>query len=150
MTKKLDVDGFFSKKKLAVVGVSRQKYKFGNTVYYDLKKKGFRVFPVNTHMQTFDNERCFPDLKSLPEPIDGAVLVIPPAQTEQVVKDAADANVPLIWMQQGSESKSAIQFCKEHNITTVTGQCILMFAEPVTSFHKFHRWLNKLFCKLPK
>lgn len=150
MTKKLDVDGFFSKKKLAVVGVSRQKYKFGNTVYYDLKKKGFRVFPVNTHMQTFDNERCFPDLKSLPEPIDGAVLVIPPAQTEQVVKDAADANVPLIWMQQGSESKSAIQFCKEHNITTVIGECILMFAEPVTSFHKFHRWLNKLFGKLPK
>jgi predicted CoA-binding protein len=150
MTRKLDVDRFFSKKKLAVVGVSRQKYKFGNTVYYDLKKKGFRVFPVNAHMQTFDNERCFPDLKSLPEPIDGAVLVIPPAQTEQIVKDAAAANVPLIWMQQGSESKSAVQFCKEHNITTVTGECILMFAEPVAFFHKFHRWLNKLFGKLPK
>jgi predicted CoA-binding protein len=150
MTKKLDVEDFLKQKKLAVVGVSRQKYKFGTTVYYDLMKKGFRVFPVNAHMQTFNNEPCYPDLKSLPEPIDGAVLVIPPAQTEQVVKDAAAANISRIWMQQGSESESAIQFCKEHNITTISGECILMHAEPVSFFHKFHRWINKLCGKLPR
>jgi hypothetical protein len=150
MTRKSDVDGFLKLKKLAVVGVSHQKTKFGSTIYHELKKKGFRVFPVNTHMETFDNERCYPDLKSLPEPVDGAVLVIPPAQTEQVVKDAAAANVPFIWMQQGSESQPAVQFCNDHNITVITGQCILMFLEPVTSVHKFHRWLLKLFGKLPK
>lgn len=150
MTRKLDVDGFLKQKKLAVVGVSRQKTKFGSTIYHELKKKGFRVFPVNAHMETFDGERCYPDLKSLPEPVDGAVLVIPPAQTEQVVKDAAAANIPLIWMQQGSKSEAAVQFCKEHNITTVTGECILLYAEPVDSIHKFHRWLKKIFGRMPK
>jgi predicted CoA-binding protein len=150
MTRKSDVDGFLKQQKLAVVGVSRQKTKFGSTICHELKKKGFRVFPVNVHMETYDGERCYPDLKSLPEPVDGAVLVIPPAQTEQVVKDAAAANVPLIWMQQGSESQSAVQFCNDHNITVITGQCILMFLEPVTSVHRFHRWLWKLFGKLPK
>lgn len=150
MTRKLDVDQFLSQKKLAVVGVSRQKTKFGSNIYHELKKKGFRVFPINPHMETFAGERCYPDLKSLPEPVDGAVLAVPPAQTEQVVKDAAAANVPLIWMQQGSESKTAIQFCKERNITVVSGECILLYAEPVGSIHKFHRWLKKLFGRMPK
>lgn len=150
MARKLDVDQFLNQKKLAVVGVSRQKTKFGSNIYRDLKKKGFQVIPVNPHMETFDSERCYPDLKSLPEPVDGAVLVVPPAQTEQVVKDAAAANVPLIWMQQGSESKTAVQFCKEHNITVVSGECILLYAEPVGSIHKFHRWLKKLFGRMPK
>ncbi len=150
MTRKSDVDGFLKQKKLAVVGVSRKANKFGNYVFRELKQRGFQVFPVNAYMETFDGEHCYPDLKSLPEPVEGVVLAISPAQSEQVVKDAAAANVPLVWMQQGSESAAAVQFCKEHNITAITGQCILMFLEPVTSIHKFHRWLWKLFGKLPK
>jgi predicted CoA-binding protein len=53
-------------------------------------------------------------------------------------------------MQQGSESEKAINYCNENGIDVIHGECILMFAEPVESIHKFHKWLWKIFGKLPK
>lgn len=150
MTSKLDVDSFLSQKKLAVVGVSRNKHKFGNAVYLSLKKGGYHVFAVTPNMETFDGDPCYPDLKSLPEPVTGIVLVVHPAQTEKVVKEAAAANIPFVWMQQGAGSEAAVQFCRENKMTVINGECIMMFVEPVTSIHRFHRWLWKLLGKLPK
>ena len=150
MTKKLDVDAFLKQKKLAVVGVSRQMNKTGNVIYRTLKKSGYQVFPVNPFMETFDGDRCYPDLKSLPEPVTGVVIVIPPEQVEKVLKDAAAANIPFVWLQLKAGSDAAVQFCRENNMTVVSGECIFMFIEPVTSVHKFHRWLWKIFGKLPK
>lgn len=150
MTRKLDVDEFLKQKKLAVVGVSRQMNKTGNVIYQTLKKNGYHVFPVNPYMETFDGDRCYPDLKSLPEHVTGAVLVIPPEQVEKVLKDAAAANITFVWLQLKAGSDAAVQFCRENKMTVVSGECIFMFIEPVTSVHRFHRWLWKILGKLPK
>lgn len=53
-------------------------------------------------------------------------------------------------MQQGSESQAAIDFCKENKIDYVSGECIMMFSEPVQSIHRFHRGIWKLIGKYPK
>lgn len=147
---KADVEDFLAQEKFAVVGVSRKKSKFGNAVFRELKKKGFRVYPVNAHADTIEGETCYPDLKSLPEPVGGAVIVVTPSQTEQVVKDAKEAGISRVWMQQGAQSEAAVAYCKENNISVVAKECILMFAEPVGSIHKFHRWLWNVFGKLPR
>lgn len=150
MTTKADVEDFLSQEKFAVIGVSRKKSKFGNVIFRELKKKGREVYPINANADTIEDEKCYPDLKSLPEPVGGVIIVVPPAQTEQVVKDAKDAGITRVWMQQGAQSDAAITFCKENNISVVAKECILMFVEPVDSIHKFHRWLWKIFGKLPK
>ena len=150
ITKKADVDDFLAQKKLAVAGASRKRSKFGNIVFRELKKRNYHVLPVNANANTIEGEPCFPDLKSLPEPVEGAVIVLPPEKTELVVKDAAEAGIPRIWMQLGSHSETAVNFCKENNMSVVADECILMFAEPVRGFHKFHRWIWKLFGKYPK
>jgi predicted CoA-binding protein len=149
MTQKVDVDDFVSQEKLAVVGVSRKKMKFGSVVYRELKKRGYRVFPVNPHMETLGEDPCYADLKALPETVGGAVLVIPPAKTEEVVKEVKEAGIPRVWMQLGAESKKAVEYCKENDIKVITDECIMMFIEPVNHIHKFHRWIWKLFRKLP-
>ncbi len=150
MADKKIVEKFIAARKLAVVGVSRDSKKFGSAVYKELKSKGYELFPVNPNMDNLNGDTCFPDLKSLPETVDGVICVVPPAVTENVVKDAHAASINLVWMQQGSESKNAVQYCKENGIDVVHGECIFMFAEPVGSIHKFHRWIWKVFGKLPK
>ena len=145
-----DINDFLAQKKLAVVGASRSQNKFGNVVFRELKQRNYQVFPINSQAKTIEGVPCWPDLKSLPEPVDGAVFVVPPAVTEHVVKDAKEAGIPRIWMQYGSHSQDAVDFCKENNMTVVANECIMMFAEPVGSFHKFHRWLWKLFRIYPK
>jgi hypothetical protein len=150
MTTKATVEDFIAQRTLAVVGVSRGGKKFGNLALKALKAKGYRVFPINPHTETIDDERCYPNLRSLPEPVDGVLVVVPPAETEQVVQEAAAAGIRRVWMQQGAESEAAIRFCQEHGLSVVHGECILMFARPVDSVHRLHRWLWRLLGKLPQ
>jgi hypothetical protein len=81
---------------------------------------------------------------------DGGSSGLKPAQAEQVVRRAAAAGIRRVWLQQGAESATAIRFCEENGISTVHGECILMFAEPAAWFHRAHRWVWKLLGKLPR
>jgi predicted CoA-binding protein len=150
MTPKALVTDFVSQRKLAVVGVSRQGKKFGTMAFRELKAKGYRLLPVHPKAETIEGERCYPNLAALPEPVDGVLVVVPPAETEKVVREAAAAGIKRVWMQQGAESPAAIKFCQENGLNVVHGECILMFAEPAAWFHRAHRWVWKLLGKLPK
>ena len=150
MTTKQSVSNFLNNKSIAVVGVSRDKKKFGYVAYKNLKDKGYKVFPVNPNVDAVDSDKCYPNLSSITENFEGVLLVIPPKQSERVVREAYNLGIKSIWFQQGSSSEEAIKFCEENKMSVVSGECIMMFTEPVESFHKFHRWIWKLFGKLPK
>jgi len=150
MTSKQVVSDFISQKSLAVVGVSRGGNKFGNTAYRELKSRGYQVYPIHPSAETLEGDRAYANLQALPVRVGGVVTSVPPASTIQVVNDAKGAGIPRIWMQQGSESPEAVRLCQEYGIEVVTGECILMFAEPVRSGHRLHRFVKGLFGGLPK
>jgi hypothetical protein len=105
---------------------------------------------VNPNVAEIQGEKCYPSLASLPEKVSGALFLTPPSATEQAVREAIEAGVAHLWIQQGAESKNALAFCKDHGVGVVSGHCILMFAEPVGAFHKVHRFFKGLFGGLPK
>jgi len=150
MTSKAAVADFVSQRKLAVVGVSRKKMKFGNLAFRELKRKGYKLFPVHPHAEQLEGERCSASLAALPEPVDGLLVIVPPAQAEQVVREAAAAGIRRVWLQQGAGSPAAIRFCEDNRISVVHGECILMFAEPAAWYHRAHRWVWKLLGMLPQ
>ncbi len=150
MASKTAIKDFLTQSRLAIVGVSRGGRKFGNIALKELKAKGYHMVPINPHVESIAGERCYSSLNALPEPVDGVVVVVPPSETERVVRDAAQAGIQHVWMQQGSESENAIQFCKEQGINVIYGECILMFAEPTGLHHRIHRGLWGLLGKLPK
>lgn len=149
MNSKKLVEAFITQKKIAVVGVSRKKTKFGNAIYKELKQIGYQVFPINPNMQTFEGEICYPDLNSLPEKVDAVVINVPPAQTEKVVREAKVAGINKVWLQQGSQSDEAVKFCEENGIDCVSNECILMFAQPSAFIHRAHKWILGVVGKLP-
>jgi uncharacterized protein len=148
--KRNSVDAFLDQKSIAVYGVSRSGKKFGNIVYKHLAEHGYHAFPVNPYANRISDDDCYPNISAIPEKVTAAVLVIKPEQTEIVVRELADAGISYIWMQQGSESEEAVRYCEENGISVVHGHCILMFAEPVRSVHKFHHWVWKVIGKLPQ
>jgi hypothetical protein len=149
MTSQNTITDFLSQRSLAVVGVSRNARKFGNTIYRTLKAKGYRVFAVNRNAETIEGDPCYHCLAALPEKVGGVVLCVPPQQAEQVVREAFESGVQRIWFQQGSDSYAATRYCERSGMSAVSGQCILMFAAPVTSVHRFHRWVWKIIGKYP-
>jgi predicted CoA-binding protein len=144
------VQEFLAQPALAVVGVSRSGKKFGNAAYRQLKAKGYRVYPIHPQARTIEGDKCYASLADLPESVGGILIVVPPQQTEKVVRAAAAAGIRRVWMQQGAESKVAVQFCEDNGITHVEGECVLMFAQPIAFYHKPHRWLWGLLGKLPQ
>jgi len=150
MTTKAAVNDFIAQKNIAVVGVSRGGKKFGNMAFKELKQKGYRVFPIHPQADSIEGDKCYPSLSALPEKMDGVLIVVPPAQTEQVVRDAYAAGIRRVWMQQGAESDAATAFCDEHQMSVVRGECILMFCEPAPFFHRAHRWFKGVAGQLPK
>lgn len=138
---------FFIHKKLAVVGVSRNKKKFGNMIFTELKQRGYQVFAVNPSTKEIDGEKCYPNLTALKGLIDGVIICIPPEKVESVLQEASTIELKNIWLQQGTESPTALKTGQEMGLKMVTGKCILMYAEPVKSFHNIHRFFAKLFGK---
>jgi predicted CoA-binding protein len=146
MTTQAAVDAVLGHEALAIVGVSRSGKKFGNYAYRTLRDKGYRVYAIHPTADRLEGDPCFRSFGDLPEPIQAAVIVLPPVQAAAVVPAAAAAGVRYVWLQQGSESADVLAACRAAGVEAVSGECILMYAHP-TGFHKLHRaiwgWLGR-------
>ncbi|MDF1567996.1 MAG: CoA-binding protein [Spirochaetaceae bacterium] len=145
MTKRDVVDRILGAKRIAVAGVSRKKDKFGSALYKELLGKGMDMVAVNPHMTSFMDLPCYPSVEALPENVEALITVVKPSTTLDLVKAAEAKGIRLIWMQQGSESDEAVEFCREAGLDFVHKECVLMYADPVGSIHRFHRGIAKLF-----
>jgi predicted CoA-binding protein len=147
---------FLAQKRIAVAGVSRNnsQHPAANLIYHRLKTTGHDVFAVNPHMQTFEGDRCYPDLRSIPGGVDGVVIVTRPEVTERIVHECGDAGVRRVWMHQSlgkgsSVSKEAVEYCDRHDISVIAGACPMMYGAGVDLGHTCIRWILKLTGGLP-
>ena len=150
MTSRKLVEDFVSQNNIAVVGVSRKKSKFGNYIYRELKKKDYRVFPVNPNLEIADGDKCYPDLSSIPQKLDGVIINVSPPEAVNVIKDANVVGIKRVWLQQGSQSDEAVKLCKDNNINCVSNECIIMFTERLGFMHRTHKWIWNIMGKLPQ
>ncbi|MBU1099696.1 MAG: CoA-binding protein [Bacteroidetes bacterium] len=150
MTTKNQIEHFLKQKDIAIAGVSRDGKNIGNAIFKELKGKDYNLFQINPNADEINGEVCYRSFQSIQENVSAVIMTVKPEQSLQVVKDAHAKGIKNIWMQLGSGSEEAIKFCQENDINYISNECIFMFAEPVESIHKFHKWVWKLIGKLPK
>ena len=141
---------FMQQPLIAVVGVSRNKNKFGNAVYQTLKKKGIKVLPVNPHLTHFEGDKCYRTIDTLPQEVNAIFVNTPPEKTIRIVEKAIKKGIQHLWLQQGSTNDDVIRYLDGKEVNYVADRCIMMFAEPVGSFHKVHRFFSKITGNFPK
>ena len=151
------VHDFLAQKRIAVAGVSRDnsRHPTGNLIYRRLKNTGHEVFAVNPNLQTFDGDRCYSDLQSIPGGVDGVVIATRPETTERIVRDCGAAGVRRVWMHRSigkgtSVSPEAVEFCRSHDIRVIAGACPMMYGDGVDFGHACMRWVLGLTGGLPK
>jgi hypothetical protein len=110
----------------AVVGASRDPRKYGHQIYRDLRTAGYTVYAVNPNADEILGDKCYPSVESLPQMPQVVDLVVPPKVTNQIVKTCKKLGIRKVWMQPGSESETALNFCKENNIEVVYGVCVMV------------------------
>lgn len=148
------VAAFLESDRLAVAGVSRDSKQPANAIYRKLVGSGFQVFPVNPNADEVEGVRCFPDVLSLPESVDGVVIATPPHVSAQVVRACGDRGIKRVWFHRsfgdGSVSDEAVHACQAAGIDCIVGGCPLMFCEPVDFGHRLMRWWLQRKGRVPK
>ena len=135
---------FLAGKRFAVAGVSRQPQQAANAIFRKLAAGGYQVYALNPHAEQVEGVPCYPDIASVPEPVDGIVVATHPDVASEIVRQAADRGVPRVWFHrsfgQGSVSDAAVRLCGDRGVECIVGGCPLMFVEPVDVGHRCMRW----------
>jgi uncharacterized protein len=149
-TRDAKVHDFLAQRRIAVAGVSRDtsRHPASNLIYRRLKSTAHDVFAVNPYMQSFDGDRCYPDVQSIPGGVDGVVVVTRPDTTTRIVRDCHEAGVRRVWMHHSiggsSVSPQAVEYCRQHDISVIAGGCPMMYGDGVDFGHACMRWLLRL------
>ena len=117
---------FFSSKKYAVVGASKNKDKFGNKVLRCFLQNDKIVYPVNPKEKIIENQSCISQIADLPNDVKSISIVTAPSVTTHIVEEAIAKGIQNIWIQPGAESKQAVYNCSQNGINVIHGgPCIL-------------------------
>lgn len=148
------IEDFLAQRRIAMVGISREPRSFSVQLFKELSRRGYDVVPVNPKTPDFQGRRCFAHVQDIEPPVEAALLMTSPEGTDAVVSDCAEAGIRRIWMYRaagrGAVSDRAVQFCREHGIRVVAGECPLMFLPQSEGIHRLHGFLRRITGRYPK
>lgn len=90
-----------------------------------MQQAGYRIIPVNPNETEVLNERAYPDLDSIREPVD----IVNVFRRSEFVPDIVDAAIRIrakaIWLQEGVVHEAAAEKARQAGLAVVMDRCIL-------------------------
>jgi uncharacterized protein len=111
-------------KTIAVVGLSNNPAKPSYGVAEYLQREGYHIIPVNPNLNEVLGERAYPDLLSVPDPIDVVDVFRNPDAVPEIVAQAIQKKAKVVWMQPGAENYDAAEAAEAAGLITVVGMCM--------------------------
>jgi predicted CoA-binding protein len=113
---------------VAVVGCSDDPSRDSLRIAKLLKSKGFRVIPVNPQLQPGAlskelGERCYPDLDSIPEPVEMVDVFRRPEHLPAIAQQAIRKGARVLWGQLGVVNLDAAESPRQAGLTVVMDRC---------------------------
>lgn len=110
---------------VAVVGASTDETKAAYRVVRYLKEHGYRVIPVNPGESEVLGEKSYPDLRSIPEPVEVVDVFRREEHVPEVVADAIEIGAKVVWMQEGIVHEAAARTAREAGLEVVMDRCMM-------------------------
>ncbi len=112
-------------KTIAIVGASNsiERPVYGVAQY--LQSMGFKIIPVNPMEDEFLGEKCYPDLLSVPVPVDVVDIFRNPDAVPEIVEQAIAIKARVVWMQPGAENMEAAERALEAGLEVIVGVCMM-------------------------
>src|SRR5437667_7237281 len=112
-------------KTIAVVGLSNSPLRPSHRVAAYMQTQGYRIIPVNPQIDEALGETSYPSLLDVPERIDIVNVFRRPDAVDEVVDQAIQLKVPMIWMQESVINERAAEKARKAGIFVVMDRCIL-------------------------
>ena len=114
-----------SAKTIAVVGLSSRRSRPSHGVAEYLQRAGYRVIPVNPRETEVVGEKAYPDLASIPVPVDIVDIFRRSEHVPEIVEEAIRIGAKMVWMQEGVFHEPAAQRARAAGVEVVMDHCIL-------------------------
>ncbi len=110
---------------IAVVGLSPRAERDSHRVAKYLQSQGYRIIPVNPSADEILGERSYPDLASIPEPIDVVDVFRRSEAVPEIVEEAIKVGARTVWMQEGVIHEEAAARASEAGLQVVMDRCTM-------------------------
>jgi predicted CoA-binding protein len=118
---------------VAMVGLSPDPNRPSHRVAQYLIDHGYKVIPVNPDAQEILGTKSYPDITSIPEPIEIVDIFRRSEEVIPIVDEAINVGAKVVWMQEGVINEQAASKAQDAGLMVVMDRCML----------KEHKRLNK-------
>ena len=114
-----------SSKVVAVVGLSPKSTQPSYRVARYLKGQGYSIIPVHPTAKEILGEPCYPNLASIPAPVDVVDIFRRPEEVAAIVEEAINISAKAVWMQEEVINEQAAARAREAGLLVVMNKCML-------------------------
>lgn len=130
------LDALFNPSSVAVIGASSSPGKVGHDIFVNILKGGFTgtLYPVNPSAQSIACVRAYRDIRDIPDPVDLAIVILPPRQVETAIANAIGKGVKAVvivsagFREVGGEGlmieQRIVTMCREAGVRVVGPNCL--------------------------
>ena len=108
---------------IAVVGLSPKQDRPSHRVAAYLQSQGYRIIPINPNATEVLGEHSYPDLRSVPDPIDLVDIFRRSEEVPPVVEEAIAVGAKAVWMQDGVINEAAAAQARAAGLPVVMNNC---------------------------
>jgi len=111
-------------KRVAIVGLSADWSRPSNFAAKYLLDHGFEVVPVNPKYDEILGQKCYADLRDIPDPVDVVDLFQRVDRIPPFVDQAIEIGAKVVWMQLGIIHEEAAQKARDAGLEVVMDRCM--------------------------
>ena len=131
-----NLESIFSPESVAVIGASTTPGKVGHDIFANILRGGFSgtLYPVNPGARSVLSVKAYPSIKDIPESVDLAILILPPAFALKAVQESVEKGVKGIvivsagFREVGGEGRKTedriVSLCRKHSVRLVGPNCL--------------------------
>lgn len=112
--------------RIAIVGASNDRRKYGHIIVQDLKQKGFTVLPVNPSETEVAGLPAFAKVADIPGDVHLVNFVVPPEIAAAVLDELDPQQTPVVWFQPGAFDRSVVDAARARFPEVIAGPCIMV------------------------
>lgn len=112
-------------KRVAVLGASSDRRKFGNKSLRAHRQAGWEVVPVTRSGEEVEGIAGFRKLADVPGELDRVTVYLPPPVTLEVLPEIATADPDEVWLNPGSADEAVVERARELGLPVVEGCSIV-------------------------
>ena len=109
---------------IAIVGLSADWFRPSYFAAKYMQEHGFKIIPVNPKYTEILGEKCFPDLKSIPEKVDMVDVFRKSADCPPIATEAVAIGAKVLWLQLGVENDEAKAIAETGGLEFVQNRCV--------------------------